>query len=107
MGVSSTFDKEKADFNKMIVPHLDAFRIYISQVYHDTWIEVHEEGTEAAAATTTVHYSFGCSGGAINPPPVEFHADHPFLFAIVHNKSYSILFAGWIANPKGFIGHAN
>ena len=41
MGVSSAFDKEKADFNKMIVPHLDAFRIYISQVYHDTWIEVH------------------------------------------------------------------
>ena len=35
------------------------------------------------------------------PPHVVFHADHPFLFAIVHNKSYSILFAGWIANPKG------
>ena len=34
-------------------------------------------------------------------PPVDFHADHPFLFAIVHNPSYSILFAGWIANPDG------
>ena len=38
---------------------------------------------------------------AMPPPHVVFHADHPFLFAIVHNKSYSILFAGWIANPKG------
>ena len=43
----------------------------------------------------------------MEPPPVEFHADHPFLFAIVHKQSQSILFAGWIANPKGFIGHTN
>ncbi len=106
MGVSSAFDENKADFDKMIVKKIEAYRIYISQVYHDAWIEVHEEGTEAAAATTTVGYSFGCDM-QMRPQPVDFHADHPFLFAIVHNKSYSILFAGWIANPKGFIGHAN
>jgi serpin B len=106
MGVSSAFDKGKADFDKMIIKKPEAFRIYLSEVYHDAWIEVHEEGTEAAAATTGIHFSFGCSAEPPNAPPVDFHADHPFLFAIVHNKSYSILFAGWIASPKGLAGQA-
>ena len=106
MGVSSAFDKGEADFDKMIVKKPEAFRIYLSEVYHDAWIEVHEEGTKAAAATTGIHFSIGCSAEPPNAPPVEFHADHPFLFAIVHNKSYSILFAGWIASPKGLAGQA-
>ena len=32
--------------------------------------------------------------------PVDFHADHPFLFFIVHNESRSVLFAGWMVNPN-------
>jgi serpin B len=100
MGVSRAFDKGKADFVRMIVPKREAFLVYLSEIYHDTWIKVHEEGTEAAAVTTTVHYSVGCSASK-EPPPADFHADHPFLFAIVHNQSNSILFAGWIANPDG------
>jgi serpin B len=106
MGVSSAFDNGKADFDRMIVKKIEAYRIYLSEVYHDAWIEVHEEGTQAAAATTSIHFSVGCSMEPPNPAPAVFHADHPFLFAIVHNKSYSILFAGWIANPKGFAGQA-
>jgi len=100
MGAKSAFDKQRADFDNMIVKKREAFRVYLSEVYHDAWIEVHEEGTKAAAATTTTHYSIGCSASR-GPMPVDFHADHPFLFAIVDNKNYSILFAGWIANPKG------
>ena len=68
MGVSSAFDEGKADFDKMIVKKMDAYRIYVSEIYHNAWIEVHEEGTRAAAATTTVHYSIGCSGGPPNRP---------------------------------------
>jgi serpin B len=98
MGVKAAFDNQRADFDRMIVKRLEAFRIYISEVYHDAWIALDEEGTEAAAATTTVHYSFGCSASQA-PPPAEFHADHPFVFLIVHNQSRSILFAGWISNP--------
>jgi serpin B len=100
MGVRSAFDRRQADFDKMIVKRMEAYRIYISEVYHDAWIEVHEEGTEAAAATSTTHFSIGCSASP-RPMPVDFHADHPFLYAIVHNKNYSILFAGWITNPGG------
>lgn len=99
MGVKSAFSNQKADFDRMIIKKLEAFRIYISEIYHDGWIDVHEEGTKAAAATSTVHISFGCSGPP-RPRLVQFHADHPFLFMIVHNESRSILFAGWISNPR-------
>lgn len=103
MGVECAFDRARADFDKMIVKSLGAYRIYLSAVYHDAWIEVNEEGTEAAAATTAEHFSFGCSASA--PAMfVEFHADHPFLFLIVDNKSRSVLFAGWIVDPAKAVG---
>jgi serpin B len=99
IGVQSAFSNQKADFDKMIIKKYEAFRIYISEIYQDVWIDVHEEGTEAAAATSTVHFSFGCSA-APQPMIVEFHTDHPFLFMIIHNKSRSILFVGWMSNPE-------
>ena len=98
MSVRSAFDNQKADFDKMIIQKFEEFRIYISQIYQDAWLEMHEEGTEAAAATTTTHYSFGCSAPP-QPLPVQFHADRPFMFLIIHNPSRSILFAGWLADP--------
>lgn len=99
MGVHAAFDNGKADFDRMIIKKVEAFRVYISEIYHDAWIDVHEEGTEAAAATSTTHFSFGCSASPV-PPRAEFHADHPFAFLIVHNESRSILFGGWVANPQ-------
>lgn len=99
MGVKSAFSNRKADFDKMIIKKIEAFRMYITEIHHDTWIDVHEEGTEAAAATSTEHFSFGCSAPH-RPMPAQFHADHPFLFIIVHNESLSILFAGWISKPE-------
>ncbi len=100
MGVRAAFDEDQADFDKMIVKRPEAFRVYINSASHDAWIEVYEEGTKAAAATATTHYSIGCSTSP-GSMPVAFHADHPFLFAIVDNKSYDILFGGWIVNPGG------
>jgi len=99
MGVTAAFDKHKADFDRMIVKKWDAYRVYLSEVYHDAWVAVDERGTEAAAATTSIHYSIGC-GMAVQEMPVDFHADHPFLFFIVHNESRSVLFAGWMVNPN-------
>lgn len=102
MGVKSAFDRKQADFDKMIDKKSKRVRIYISEIYHDAWIDVHEEGTEATAATTSVHRSccIGCSASPHQHKPAEFHADHPFLFMIIHNQSQSILFAGWISNPE-------
>jgi serpin B len=107
MGVKAAFDSGKADFDRMIVKKIDAYRVYLSDVFHDAFIEVHEKGTTAAAATTSVHFSFGCSAApSMHPPKVDFHADRPFVFAIVHNESRSVLFAGWITDPKALAGNA-
>jgi serpin B len=101
MGVKAAFDKGRADFDRMIVKKYEAYLVYVSDVLQDAFIEVHEKGTEAAAVTTGVHFSIGCSAGPPRPPRVDFHADHPFVYAIVHNESRSVLFAGWITDPKG------
>jgi serpin B len=99
MGVKAAFSDTKADFDKMLVKKDQVFRIYLSEIFHDAWIVVHEEGTEAAAATSTELAAFG-DNAPYRPRPAVFHADHPFLFMIVHNASRSILFAGWISNPE-------
>jgi serpin B len=69
----------------------------ISAVIHKAYVDVNEEGTEAAAATAVTMRltSLGPGSG----PPV-FRADHPFLFLIRDNQSGSILFIGRLMNPK-------
>ncbi|XP_049571382.1 leukocyte elastase inhibitor-like isoform X2 [Orcinus orca] len=66
----------------------------VSKVVHKSFVEVNEEGTEAAAATSVaiVHLSM---------PLTEeyFTADHPFIFFIRHNPSTSILFLGRLSSP--------
>lgn len=100
MGVKDAFHSGKADFDRMIVKAPEADRIYLSKIRHDAWIEVNEKGSEAAAATSTMHFSIGCSAPMM-PRKVEFHADRPFVFLIVHNESRSVLFTGWVTNPTG------
>ncbi|MCX5645766.1 MAG: ankyrin repeat domain-containing protein [Phycisphaerae bacterium] len=67
---------------------------YIGEVIHKAYVDVNEEGTEAAAATAVVMML----GGMPVPPPV-FRADHPFLFLIQENSTGSILFMGRVAHP--------
>jgi len=63
----------------------------VSDVIYKAFIEVNEEGTEAAAATAMVL----CPGSShVATPPLQFIADHPFLFLIKDNKSGTILFIG-------------
>lgn len=101
MGVTAAFDGSKANFDRMIVKKSEAYRIYLSEVYHDARVEVHEEGAKASAVTTSLHFSVGCSASGQMPlRPAEFHADHPFLFLIVHNPTCSVLFAGWYATGR-------
>ena len=104
MGVREAFDSREADFDRMIHKREEAFRVYISDCLHDAWVRVDEEGSEAAATTTTVHYSIGCSAQS-RPRPVLFHADHPFLYLIVHNESRSVLFSGWFSDPREQAGN--
>jgi serpin B len=93
MGMPSAFDKHAADFTGMA----EKRELYISAVIHKAYIDVNEEGTEAAAATGVVI----ARALAMQRPqqPVVFRADHPFVFVIRDNRSGSILFMGRVVDP--------
>ena len=69
--------------------------LFIQKVIHQAFVDVNEEGTEAAAAT-------GVSVGttSVMPQQAVFRADHPFIFAIQDKENGNILFLGRVANPK-------
>jgi serpin B len=90
LGMSDAFDGMKADFSGIN----GRGGIWISDVFHQAFIEVNEKGTEAAAATAFVIVTSLNNNG----PPV-FRADHPFIFIIKDNRSGSILFMGRVMNP--------
>jgi serpin B len=91
MGMAEAFNG-RADFSGM-TGHRD---FAISEVIHKAYIDVNEEGTEAAAATAVTMMAMAMR--AAQPPPV-FRADHPFVFLIRDNRSNSILFMGRMADP--------
>jgi serpin B len=91
MGMEDAFSG-KADFSGMTGKK----DLYISAVIHKAFVDVNEEGTEAAAATAVV-----MRATAIRPEEIPvFRADHPFLFLIRDNGSGSILFIGRMMNPR-------
>ena len=93
MGMPTAFKSNSADFSGM-----DGTRsLYIGIVIHKAYVDVNEEGTEAAAATGVG--MAGTTGMSVEPEPKVFNADHPFIFAIVHNTTGSILFLGKVNDP--------
>jgi serine protease inhibitor len=75
----------------------DQESLFVSSVLHKAFVDVNEEGTEAAAATAVTVF---CTGPPSPPPPTPvFRADHPFLFAICDRKSGSIVFLGRVVDP--------
>jgi serpin B len=89
MGMTDAFT-DAADFSGM-AKYEDLF---ISSVVHKAFVEVNEEGTEAAAAT-----GISVEGTAMPAAPTMFCADHPFIFMIQDNITNSILFIGRVADP--------
>lgn len=86
LGIKSAF--ANADFSRMFDEKTDTA---ISDIIHKTFIEVDEDGTEAAAVTAVVMV------GSAAPRPeeiIDFKADHPFTFLIRDNKSGETLFIG-------------
>ena len=89
MGMPSAFSHLAADFSGMT----GTKDLFISKVIHKAYVDVNEEGTEAAAATAVVMMR----GVAVMP--LIFRADHPFVFLIRENHTGSILFIGRIVDP--------
>jgi serpin B len=90
MGMPTAFRWPGADFSGMT----GSRDLFIGEVIHKAFVDVNEEGTEAAAATAVVMRT-----GAVAARPTVFKADHPFAFIIRDNKSGAVLFMGRIANP--------
>ncbi len=95
LGMAEAFSVKEADFSQMAkVPK--SLNIYISEVKHQTFVEVNEEGTIAVAMT----YSGMGEGAAPIPEPFEMIIDHPFLFTIQDDGTGTVLFLGAIVEPK-------
>lgn len=97
LGMGLAFDDEKADFSRMKMADYRGV-LFISRVIHSTYINVNEEGTEAAAATA-VEMSYRSSEGGTGP--VFFTVDRPFLFLIKENQENTVMFMGAVVDPVG------
>lgn len=90
LGMEAAFDPTRADFSGIT---LDATDFHITDVLHEAFISVDEEGTEAAAATAVI------AGVTSLPPPAELRIDRPFFFAIRDTESGALLFIGRVTDP--------
>ena len=93
VGMGVAFSAREADFSG-IRPERD---LYISEVKHKAVVEVNEEGTEAAAATSV---GVAMSSARRTPERFTFIADRPFLMAIRDSQTGAILFMGAVMEPK-------
>ena len=99
MGMTTAFDKPErsADFDAMAPKKPDDY-LHISEVFHKTFLELDEKGTEAAAATAVTMAYAGAA--APRQKPIDLKADRPFLFAIQHAESGACLFLGRVSDPR-------
>ncbi len=91
MGMSLAFSHQ-ADFSAMG----GRSELVIDDVIHQAFVEVDEQGTEAAAATAVVM----AERSALAPSPVEFRADRPFVYLLRDRATGSILFMGRVTDPR-------
>jgi len=94
MGMDLAFDDSKADFTKMATSNIKG-NIFIGDVKHKTYIDVNEQGTEAAAVTSV---QMEAKGGPVKT--INMTVDHPFFYVIDDNKTGTILFMGIVIEPK-------
>jgi serpin B len=90
LGMAVAFSRDNANFSKIN----STDQLFITKVKHKTFIDVNEEGTEAAAVT-----SVGVGTTSVGPNGFEFHVIRPFLFFITEEDTGAILFAGKVENP--------
>ena len=90
LGITDVFSGSLADLSG-IAPAGQGGGLYVSDALHKAYVDVNEQGTEAAAVTAIVT--------EIESGPVYFVADHPFIFIIQDDESGAILFMGRLSDP--------
>ena len=99
LGMNTAFDvpQGSANFDRM-APRKPNSYLAISEVFHKTFINVDEKGTEAAAATAVVMMEL--TARREMKEPIEVKVDRPFLYAIQHVPSGACLFIGRVTDPR-------
>ena len=100
LGMKTAFDKPQgsANFDRMAPRKPDDY-LFLSEVFHKTFLSLDEKGTEAAAATAVV--MMRPTSIAVDPPkPIEVKVDRPFLFAIQQRSTGACLFLGRLVDPR-------
>ena len=100
LGMKSAFDvpQGSANFDRMAPRKPDDY-LFIAEVFHQTFLELDEQGTEAAAGSAMMTLSFGAAIEE-QAKPIEVRVDRPFLFAIQHRRSGACLFLGRVTDPR-------
>ncbi len=100
LGMTTAFNEPKgsANFDRMAPRRPDDY-LYISDIFHKTFLTLDESGTEAAAATAVI-MATPMAFIQRPAPPVVVRVDHPFLFAIQHRASGACLFLGQMTDPR-------
>lgn len=95
MGMTDAFDPLKSDFSG-IIPNETGRGLYVYDIIHKAFVEVSEEGTEAAAATGIVV----ATKMSMEPEQtITFRADKPFVYILLHKPSNTVLFMGKMNEP--------
>ena len=102
LGIKKAFDSSLADFSKIIKTGNGIDNIYVGEAIHKTYIDLNEEGTQAAAVT----YFGMFSNGAIvkEAESVDITFDKPFIYMIRDEKTKEILFFGAVYEPTKWTG---
>jgi serpin B len=94
MGVEQAFSRD-ADLSGMTGEK----NLFISEIIHKAFIEVTEAGTEAAAATAGII----ALKSALSEKPVQFKADHPFIYLLIDEVSGCVIFMGRLVRPSEIV----
>lgn len=93
-GLTTLFDAPE-------IPHLTDTPVGVSGVFHKTFLEINEKGTEAAAATAIMGVTVSGRVGPKPPKPIIFNVEHPYLIVLRDKATGVIVFIGHIENPTG------
>ncbi|CAI0558492.1 unnamed protein product [Linum tenue] len=94
LGLVLPFSNE-ADLTEMVESSVVGSNLSVSSIFHQSFIEVNEQGTEAGAASVGVIALRG-----LPAEKIDFVADHPFMFLIKEDLTGMVLFSGHIVDPS-------